>query len=145
MSSESLPPLPKESTLISCFCPFITSYEYFWSYYLVLSRLVAARQFGPACHRHRGARISVPRILIEVASSVSGECKDDGFLRSVKACMAVEVYLHSLLTSPALTPGKEPRFHWMGGKVCPRAGPDVLDKRKIYFSYRHSNPRPWSS
>jgi hypothetical protein len=44
--------------------------------------------------------------------------------------------IHSPATS---LPGENPSTLWIGGWMCPRACPDVLEKRKISFPYRNSN------
>jgi len=41
----------------------------------------------------------------------------------------------------ALTPGKVPGTHWIGGWVGPRAGLDAVVRRKIPSPYRDSNPQ----
>jgi hypothetical protein len=58
--------------------------------------------------------------------------------------MEVNGYLHA---TAALPPGeKAPGTHWTGGWVGPRGGMDNVDKRKISWPCRKSNPgRPASN
>jgi hypothetical protein len=63
----------------------------------------------------------------------------------------VEVYIHAFLTLELdgdgwlasrlgrFSPGKNPGTHWIGGWVDPRAGLDVVAKRKV-LPCRESNP-----
>ena len=51
--------------------------------------------------------------------------------------MEVKGQLHA---PASLIPGKYPSTHLVGGWMGPIAGLDFLEKRKITFSYRKSNP-----
>ena len=49
-----------------------------------------------------------------------------------------------LYVPAALTQGRNPGNDWIDGWVGPRAGLDVLEKRKVLYSYQDSNPGPSS-
>jgi len=53
---------------------------------------------------------------------------------------------HQWLTScpRRFKPGKEPLYPYVVGWVGPRAGMDVLEKRKIFCPYQDLNPEPSS-
>jgi len=86
------------------------------------------------------------------------------FRNKLKLCLSTprshigetEVWLHSLLTlrymevsgqhhaPAALISGKYPGTQWTGGRVGPKTGLDVLEKRQPHFLCWDSNPGPSS-
>ena len=77
-------------------------------------------------------------------------------LHAMKPYGEAEVCLYSLLTRrymevsgqhhapAALTSGKYPGTQWPGGRVGPKIGLDVLEKRQLPFLYWDSNLGPSS-